>query len=339
MVARGTDLGFFGSLAVLTLFLVAAGSTLAAQLALLMRRSLAIGIPSAQEPQAAAAFAGSLYWSALQPIALFGVATFLFIGVLEIVQLRGFLFSTQPLKPDFTRLNPAKGLKQLFSVRMLKQALKNVLKMAAYATVAWLVIRSAMTASGRSSADAAGLADALHRSTLRLALFFLLVALCFVAVDQIIVRREYWKQMRMSRRELTREHKEREGEPRLKAKRKRLHAEFARNAKQMGSLPGSDLLIVNPQHFAVALRYRPERMAAPEVTAKARNFWALAMKREAFRLGIPVFEAPPLARALHDQCNTGEPIRESHYRGVADLYLKLHRSKPKTDHAPDHPQQ
>ena len=174
---------------------------------------------------------------------------------------------------------------------------------------------------------------------LRLLLFFLLVALFFVAIDQIIVRHEYLKQMRMSRRELTREHKEREGEPRLKQKRKQLHAEFARNTRGMGSLPGSDMLIVNPQHFAVALSYDAAVMDAPMVTAKGRNNWAQMLKREASRLGIPIFEMPPLARTLFAECEMGLAIREQHFRAVADLYLKLPSSKLKNDHAPDPAQQ
>ena len=339
MVARGMDLGFFAALAMLAAFLVAAGASVATQFALLMRRTLAIGIANADEPQSAAALAGASWWPAIQPVVVFSVSILLFVILLEIVQLRGFLFSTHPLKPDFTRLNPAKGLKRLFSMRMLKEALKNVIKFAAYATVAWLVIRSATAAPARSSIDATGLASALHGASMRLLLFFLLVALFFVAIDQIIVRREYQKQMRMSRRELTREHKEREGEPRLKQKRKQIHAEFAKNAGGMGSLPGSDMLIVNPQHFAIALAYEPAAMDAPKVTAKGRNLWALRLKAEAYRLGIPVFEMPPLARALYDSCATGEPIRDGQYRQVADLYLRLKRSTPKADDVPDHSQQ
>jgi flagellar biosynthetic protein FlhB len=215
-------------------------------------------------------------------------------------------------------------------MRMLKDALKNVVKLAAYVTVAWLLIRSIIAAPKLGSNDAQGLALAMQAAGLRLVLLFLLLALVFLAIDQIIVRREYLKQMRMSRRELTREFKEREGEPRIKQKRKQLHAEFAKQGNQMRALPGSDMLIVNPQHVAVALAYDPARMGAPRVSLKARNNWALAAKREAFRLGIPIFEDRALARRLHDECDAGAEIRETHFRAVADLYLKLQASRPGT---------
>ncbi|NWP10222.1 EscU/YscU/HrcU family type III secretion system export apparatus switch protein, partial [Escherichia coli] len=86
------------------------------------------------------------------------------------------------------------------------------------------------------------------------------------------------------------------------------HAEFAKQSEGLGTLPGSDLVVVNPEHFAVALRYDAERMIAPEVSAKGRNRFALAIKDEAFRLGIPILERPPLARTLFRACQAGGAI-------------------------------
>lgn len=86
-------------------------------------------------------------------------------------------------------------------------------------------------------------------------------------------------------------------------------------------------MVVNPQHFAVALSYDASRMAAPEVTAKGRNNHALMLKRRAFQLGIPIYENPPLARALYHGCEPGGPVGPDHYRAIADLYLKLHRAR------------
>jgi flagellar biosynthetic protein FlhB len=323
MVARSLDLGFFGGLAALAAFLLIAGDTLVARLAETMRRSLAAGIDSAADPQQAPALVAASYWPALQSVILLGGTVVAVIVLLEIVQLRGIVFTAHPLKPDFSRINPAKGLKRLFSMRMLKEALKNVLKLAAYATVTTLIVLAAMESPRRAGTDALGLVAGMESYGLRLLFLFILVALGFAALDQLLVRKEFSKQMRMSRRELTREHKEREGEPRMKQKRKQLHAEFARQAEGMGKLPGSDLLVVNPEHVAVALAYDPAEMAAPTVTAKGRNRHALALKRRAFALGIPIFENPPLARGLYADCPSGMEIGGDHYRAVADLYFKL----------------
>ena len=323
MVARSLDLGFFGGLAALAAFLLIAGDAVAARLAESMRRSIVAGIGSAADPQQAPALIAASYAPALQAVVLLGGTVVAVVVVLEIVQLRGLVFTSHPLKPDFSRLNPAKGFKRIFSVRMLKEALKNVLKLAAYSAVATLVVMAAVEAPRRAGADALGLVEGLEGYGLRLLFLFILVALAFVALDQLLVRREFAKQMRMSRRELTREHKEREGEPRIKQKRKQLHAEFARQAEGLGKLPGSDLLVVNPEHFAVALAYDSAAAAAPTVTAKGRNRHALALKRRAFTLGIPIFENAPLARRLYAECPAGAEIGADHYRAVADLYFKL----------------
>jgi flagellar biosynthesis protein FlhB len=327
MVARSLDLGFFGGLLALAAFLTIAGDMLANRLAQSMQRSIA-GVPGAVDPQQAARMIAATYWPAVQSLVLLGGTVVLIVAVLEILQLRGIIFTTHPLKPDFSRLNPAKGLKRIFSMRMLKEAVKSVLKLAAYSAVTFLVVKAAISEPGRARADAAGLAAGLYSFGMWLLLLFILLAFFFVAFDQILVRREYAKQMRMSRRELTRETREREGEPRFKQKRKQLHAEFAKQTQGMGQLPGSDLLVVNPEHFAVALTYDPEEMAAPTVRAKARNRHALAMKRRAFALGIPIFENPPLARQLYLECEAGREISGGHYRAVADLYLKLKLSTP-----------
>jgi flagellar biosynthetic protein FlhB len=335
-VARGMDLGFLAALVALMAFGIVAGKRLMAGLAQMMRQALG-GIDKAADPQSAPALAATLFWPAIHPVMLLGGTVLLLVLLLEIVQLRGLVFSSHPLKPDFSRLNPAKGIKRIFSIRMVKEAFKNVVKLIAYAGGTTLLIWSLVEAPGRSHDGALGLAGAMEAGATRLLGLFILLALFFAAIDQIIVRREFHKQMRMSRRELTRESRDREGEPRVRQKRKQLHAEFAKQGKQLGSLPGSDLLVVNPEHIAVALAYDPAGMAAPTVTAKARNNYALSMKRQAFRLGIPIFEDRPLARSLYEGCETGREVGADDYRRVAALYLKLHaaRSTPgtKNDHA------
>jgi flagellar biosynthetic protein FlhB len=326
-VARGMDLGFVAGLLALAAFAVFAGDRLVAGLAQLMRQALAASGSSGGDPREAAALAAALYRPAIQPLILLGGTVLMVVLFLEIVQLRGLFFTAHPLKPDFSRLNPAKGFKRIFSMRMLKEALKNVIKMAAYSTVTILLIWSLVATPGRSQESADGLATAMGGGAMRLLLYFILVAVFFAAIDQIIVRREFSKQMRMSRREVTREGKDREGDPRIKQKRKQLHAEFAKQGNSLGALPGSDLLVVNPQHFAVGLAYDPERMTAPTVTAKARNNYALALKREAFRLGIPIFEDRPLARSLYTRSETGQEVGSGDYHGVAALYLKLRQAQ------------
>jgi flagellar biosynthetic protein FlhB len=161
---------------------------------------------------------------------------------------------------------------------------------------------------------------------MRLMFVYIAIAAGFVIIDQILVRGEFTKQMKMSRREVTREAKDREGDPRINAKRKQLHAEFVKQSEGAGNLPGSDLVIVNPEHFAVALRYDSGTMRAPSVSAKGRNTFALALRDEAHRLGIPVIVRPPLARALYRASPAGAEIAPDQYEAVAELYIELRRA-------------
>lgn len=324
-VARGMDLGFVGSLFAFSAFVLLAGPGFIARLAELMRLSFTSGIDRAAQPASVLATVKAIYWLAFQPLLLLGGVIAAVSIALEMLQLRGFLFTTEPLKPDFSRLNPARGLKRLFSLRMLKETLKNVLKMAVYAAIAWFMISGAVGIFGDALHDAGSLAEAMERSARRLLFAFLCAACVFTAIDQIIVRGEFRKQMRMSRRDVTRETKEREGEPRLKQKRRDLHAEMRKQAEGLGNLEGSDFIITNPDHFAVALAYRPGEMEAPVVRAKGRNHFAQLLKRKACLLGIPLVADPPLARRLFRQSTPGQPIAPAHFHDVARHYGRLRR--------------
>lgn len=330
-VPRSIELGFLGALTGLALFVGIAGYRLIGNLTQTMRRALSSGIERATDPGQATAQMGEGTWGVLQPLMLLGGTVVAVVLFLEILQLRGLIFTAKPLKPDFSRLNPAKGLKRLFSMRMLKETFKTVLKASVYAAATWFMLRDAVARYAMIAGDGERLAEAMLGAGMRLIFVYMAIAVGFVILDQILVRGEFTKQMKMSRREVTREAKEREGDPRIKAKRKQLHAEFVKQSRGAGNLPGSDLLIVNPEHFAVALRYDPETMHAPVVSAKGRNRFALALKEEAHRLGLPVLVRPALARALYRTAAPGAEIGPDRYEAVAELYIALRRRKSEAD--------
>jgi len=321
-MARGTDLGFFTGLAAFLLFLSLAGASLAQRLVAVMRSNLS-SFSGLDDPHVAVTMMGRDASAGMAILTLLAMTLLVIVLPGEILQLRGLSFSAQPLKPDFSRLNPAKGLKRLFSAKLLKDALKSILKLIIYSALAVLAIRAAIEGFGLEAGNAGQLAEILWRSGLRLLGLFAAAAMIFAAIDQIIARREFAKQMRMSRGEVTREFKEREGEPRIKAKRKQLHSEFLKQSEGLGKLAGSDLLLVNPEHFGVALAYDPKKSAAPVVKARGRNRLALAMRAEAARLAIPVIADPPLARALFHSSGADREIAPEHYRAVAVHYSQL----------------
>lgn len=327
-VARGTDLGFMGSLAALSLFLLILGATSILQLTNMMRSVFLTGIAGGTDTSRLPEIIASAAWQAFMPVVILGMTVMLTIILFEVVQLRGLLFSAHPLKPDFNRLNPGKGLKRIFSMKTLKDAAKNIFKMTVYTVSTFLLIRWCLLTYQNAMSDANQVIRAMSASGYRLLFLYLFLALIFAIIDQVIVRNEYRKQMRMSKSELKRETKDREGEPRQKQKRKQLHQEFAKQTKGLGQLEGSDLVIVNPEHFAVALKYDPETMDAPSVLTKGRNQVALHIKRQAFFFGIPVVEAPKLARGIFHSYDIDSEIGEAHYKEVADIYLNRNILRP-----------
>lgn len=321
-VARGTDLGFLTALVAFLLYMWVAGAGVGDSLSRLGRDAIVTAPSLADGPNELFGLAGHLLAIAARPVAFVALAVFATVLLFELVQT-GVVFSAQPLKPDFSRLNPARGLKRLFSKRLLIETFKNVLKMAVYCAVTWYVARGAVRDISASVGDGGGLAEALFASGLRLVACFAGAALLFAALDQLIVRKEYLKQMRMSRRELRREARDREGEPRQKQKRKQLHAEFTRASESLRNVRSADVLITNPVHYAVALRYDSSRMAAPILVSRGANALARRLKRLAFIHGVTIVEDRALARLLYRSCAVDSPVPENSYRQVAGIYQAL----------------
>ncbi len=325
MLARGTDLGFLSGLVALAVAVQVAGEDLVSGLALAMRRAFG-GIAMAGERHWIAAALGE---EARALAALLVVPALLLVAIAataEIVQNRGLVFSAEPLKPDFTRLNPAKGLKRLFSPQMLKELAKNIVKLTLYTAAAVFFVSEVAVQAGREVQSGRELADALAGVSGRLLLTFVILAAIIAALDQLMARKSFAKQMRMSQREVKREVREREGEPRQKQKRKQILADILKQASAAANVKGSDVLIVNPTHYAVALRYRPEESEAPVVQARGRNIWAQRMRRTAEREGITIVRNPALARALFRHGEVGRTIGASEFVAVADSYIRLRRA-------------
>lgn len=334
MVARGTDLGFLSALLGIAIAAQIAGGTLIDGLLAASRRSFTQLIPLAADTRIVAGAAGRELAVIALALALPVVVLLIITVLAEVMQLRGIVFSTDPLKPDFSRLNPAKGLKRVFSLRMLKELAKNVVKLLVYTSAAFLFIRHAALEIGPRIASGRDLAEVLVEASGRLLLLFIVLSAAIALLDQTLTRREFARQMRMSHREVTREQREREGEPRQKQKRKQILVEILRQASAAAQVKGADVLIVNPVHYAVALRYDPKRSDAPVVQSRGRNLFARRMREVARREGIAVVRNPRLARALYHQGSLGQPIGAAQFVAVADIYIMLRRALDARKDAP-----
>lgn len=326
MLARGMDLGFASILIAVAIIAQTSGEDLTRSVAQTMQRIIVHGAARADEPAQVAHIAARELSLVAGTLLIPAFLLFTVCITVEVIQNRGLVFSAQPLKPDFTRLNPAKGLKRLLSLRMLKELAKNVVKLALYSTAAYLFIRNVVMERRLEATDGRQLPTILAQSSGQLLLMFIILAAFIALIDQLLARREFAKQMRMSRRDITREVREREGEPRQKRKRKQILAEILKQAAAAANVKGADVLIVNPTHYAVALRYRAEAGDAPVVQARGRNFWAQRMRRSAERDGITIIRHPSLARALYSEGQVGRMIGPRHFVAVADIYIALRRA-------------
>ena len=324
-VARGMDLGFLAVLiAAAGLAWFAGGRVVQAML-----NSTALGLAATDSnligPQGFLALTAQMTKPVIAVLLPMLGVVFLVVAGMEFLQT-GPVFSTRAMRFDFSRLDPGKGLKRLFSVRILIETAKGVLKLALYGGVAALIIFQALEQAS-SITDVQRLAMAMGGLTLRLIAGAAAVAAIIAVLDQLVSRRQFLKQMRMSRREVKREHRDREGDSRLKQRRKELHGQFAKTSQSLKGIRGADLVVVNPVHFAVALRYQPGVMEAPLVVSRGSHAVALRLRRLAFAYGVPVIVDPPLARRLFRASALSRPVPDALFRPVADIYLGLRRQK------------
>lgn len=240
-----------------------------------------------------------------------------------LIQTRGLLV-LEPLRPDFGRLMSASSLTRLFGGQALTEMAKGLAKVALVAAIAWATVRPlvpSMTAlvgapPGRALAAFGEIAG---RLGLRVVLALLLVGI----VDYLLVWSRHNKELRMTREEVKREHKESEGDPLHRAQRQRLHRDLMEQ-RMVADVRRADFVVVNPDHIAVAVRYDRETQDAPVVVAKGERLLADQIKQVAREAGVPIFRDVSLARALRD-VQEGDEIPEALYEAVAEILRTLQR--------------
>jgi flagellar biosynthetic protein FlhB len=234
----------------------------------------------------------------------------------------GFVLSLEPLKFDLQRLNPVTGLQRVFSMRTLFEGMRACLKLAVLALAAWLALKSLLPhfLAVASLAPAAFLriaVDDLAALGLKIALALALIA----ALDVAFTRREFGRKMRMSRRELKDEFKEREGDPRIRARLRALRSEMRKRSRALHDTRTADVVVTNPTHYAVALRYAHGEMPAPQLVAKGAGQLAAAMRQIAWRHRIPIVQNPPLARQLFRDMGIDEHVPAAFHAEVARIIV------------------
>ena len=261
--------------------------------------------------------------------ALVGVAIPFGLAAMVLVILGSFLqtgpvFTFEPLEPRFERINPLSNFRKLFSKRLLFELVKSLLKLAILGSIVYFFLVSSwpsllVLGAQPPRGDLEYLAT--HGGTL---LTRLAGALLFIGLlDWAFVRWQYGEQLMMSRRDVKEEIKRREGDPQIRARIRELQRENLKQSRSLGHIPDADVLITNPDHVGVALRYVRGEMAAPYVVAKGTGLWLDRMKELARRHAVPIRQQPPLARHLFRHGALERPIPVDSYLEVARLYADL----------------
>lgn len=271
---------------------------------------------------------GGAFWAVLGILGL-PLLFLMFAAVIGPFVQVGPLFAPQTIKPDVSKISPLQGFKRLFSMRSLVEFVKGILKIGIITVVGLILI----TPFYGSVEHMVGLPipvvlDELLVLVIRLLIGVLVVLIVVAVIDVIFQRTEHQKKMRMTKQEVKDEFRQSEGDPHVKARLRQLRQERAQQ-RMMQAVPEADVVITNPTHFSIALKYDPDTMDAPVCVAKGMDELALRIREVAKEHDIVLFENPPLARVLYDTVDIDDIIPSEHYQAVAEVISYVFKMKGK----------
>lgn len=285
-------------------------------------RILNTGLQTVHRPQLAELEAtqllNTLFFDVAQicgPLVLVVMAASLFVGVLQ----AGFHISTQVLAPDWERLSPVKGLTNLFSQRAAMRGLMAILKLVGITAAIYWMLKDKLPGFAASGRATLPLATYLAWNTaITVAISVSLGLLAIGLVDYLFQRVRHEEELKMTRQEVRDEMRREQGDPQIKARLRKLRRELVQR-RSLQDVPQATVVLTNPTHLAVALKYDRASMAAPVVVAKGADVIAQRIIAAAREHGVPVLERKPLARALYSSVEVGQEIPETLYRAIAEI--------------------
>jgi len=250
-------------------------------------------------------------------------------GVIAALSQFGFLFTTKAIMPDFKKIDPIKGTKNLFSMKKLIEGVKITFKSFTTLGVGFIFFFYFITEL--PTVALFGLADQLNwvkDKMIIIAFVMLLIIFMFAIIDIIIVRKQYFDGLKMSKQEIKDEMKNMEGDPLIKAKIRQKQMEISRR-RMMAEVPNADVVITNPTHYAVAIKYDEEKGGAPLVVAKGMDNMAQQIKKIARENEVHIVQNPPLARSLYAEVEIDKPIPEALFSAVAEVLAYVYKMNRK----------
>ena len=327
-VAKSMELNSAAIICLGFLSLYTLGPTLAEQIKQLVAHTMSNApVIAASDPTFVKVFSDAMLRFFMIMLPVFVVMTMIALGV-NLAQV-GFKFSSKAMEPKFDKLNIVEGLKRLVSMKSLVQLVRDTLKLIVVGFVAFKGIEGEFTSFfDLPDMTVTQLATSMGRLALILAMKIGAIILVIGVLDYLYQRYEFEKSIRMSRQDLKEEYKDTEGSPQIKARVRQLQREMSRN-RMMKAVPLADVVVTNPTHLAVALKYEPKKENAPMVVAKGERLIAKRIKEIALAHNIPVVEDKPLARALFKMCDVGQMVPMNLYRAVAEVLAYVYRLRGK----------
>jgi flagellar biosynthetic protein FlhB len=251
-------------------------------------------------------------------------------GIIAGVLQFGFNFTTKPLEPKLSKIDPIKGFGKLFSMKKLIEGIKITAKVAIIFTIAFIfLIAFTKELSSVINFPLISQLTWLRDKVIILVAVMLILFFILGLVDLLIVRFQYFKDLRMSKQEIKDEYKQMEGDPQVKARIKKVQMEMAQK-RMMQDIPSADVIITNPTHYSVAIRYDKEKENAPRIIAKGVDHLALKIREIGRENLIQIVENPPLARELYKSCEIDTLIPDTLYKAVAEVLAFVYQTKNKS---------
>lgn len=259
------------------------------------------------------------------------VLVFMVVGVSASLLQVGFLTNEETLKFDLNKLNPLNGMKRVFSLRSAVEGLKSLFKVGLVLLVLYLMLKADIgILPSLVHAEVGQVLTYVGSIILRLLGAIALLMAVLAGLDYFFQRWEMEKKMRMSKQEVKEEHKTREGDPMVKARIRRIQREMA-TQRMMDEVPTADVVITNPTHISVALKYDPEKYAAPILVAAGRDHMAFKIREVAKKAGVPLVENKPLARAIFKTLKVGQVIPRELFQAVAEVLAYVFKLKKRAE--------
>lgn len=237
----------------------------------------------------------------------------------------GWNFAPYAIMPKLTNIDPVAGAKRLLSARGLMELVKSLLKLLVVGAITYWVIKGSLDVlSTLGFMDVRQAASTVFILTRKLLAYGILTFAFIAAFDYGFQKYQYEKSLKMTRQELKEEFREHEGDPHVKARLRKLQLEFARR-RMMAEVPKAEVVITNPTHIAVALRYRPQKDVAPIVVAKGKGWLAKKIRELAQRHGVPIVERAELARELYKLVKVGQAVPVKLYQAVAEVLAYIYK--------------